>query len=155
MADAPGPILSRELDPLSEQFYAECARGRLAIQRCAACRAWRHLPRHACAACGSPAWRWEPVSGRGRVFSWTVTHQAPHPAFAGATPYVVAVVELDEGVRLVAGLRGASPAALRLDLPVVVDFEPVSETAAVPFFRPAPPGRGEPKGRTACARATR
>jgi hypothetical protein len=138
VADAPTPILSDELDPLAEQFYAECARGRLCFQRCSACRTWRHLPRHACAACGSTAWRWEPSGGRGRVHSWTVTHRAPHPAFAGATPYVVAIVELEEGVRLVAGLRGVAPGALRLDLPVAVELVAVSETAAVPFFRPAP-----------------
>lgn len=138
MQDASRPILSRELDELAAQFYAECARGHLALQRCSACRAWRHLPRHACAACGSPEWRWEPASGRGRVFSWTVTHQALHPAFAGATPYVVAVVELEEGVRMAVRLCGVEPAAVHLDLPVVVELVPVSETAAVPWFRPAP-----------------
>jgi uncharacterized OB-fold protein len=62
------------------------------------------------------------------VFSWTVTHQAPFPGLP--TPFVVAVVETDEGVRLAAGLRGVAPAELRLDLPV-----PVSDAAAVPFFR--------------------
>jgi uncharacterized OB-fold protein len=134
----PKPILSGELEPLAAQFYAECARGGLAFQRCTRCATWRHLPRHACAACGSPSWRWERASGRGRLFSWTITHRAPHPAFAAATPYVVAVVELEEGVRMVAALRGVEPGALRLDLPLVVGLERVSETAAVPFFRPAP-----------------
>jgi uncharacterized OB-fold protein len=132
MTDAK-PLLSKDLDPLAAEFYAACATGRLHFQRCADCGAWRHLPRHTCAACGSAAYTFEPASGRGRVFSWTVTHQAPFPGLP--TPFVVAVVETDEGVRLAAGLRGVAPAELRLDLPVVAELVPVSDAAAVPFFR--------------------
>lgn len=127
------PMLSNEMDPLAAAFYEACARGRLHFQRCGACRAWRHLPRHTCAACGSATWNWEASSGRGRLFSWTVTHQAPMPGVS--TPYVVAVVETDEGVRLAAGLLDADPGSLRLDLPVAVELVPVSDAAAVPFFR--------------------
>ena len=130
------PILSGELEELAAQFYAECAKGRLAFQRCRQCGAWRHLPRHICASCGSTAWDWSPSSGRGRIFSWTVTHQAPFPPFQDATPYAVVVVEMEEGVRLVSGLRGLAPERLALDLAVVVEFERVSDAAAVPFFRP-------------------
>jgi uncharacterized OB-fold protein len=136
MADVK-PILSGELEELAAQFYAECAKGRLAFQRCRACRAWRHLPRHICASCGSAAWEWSASSGRGRLFSWTVTHQAPFPLFRDATPYAVAVVEMEEGVRLVGALRGLALERLALDLPVVVEFERVSDAAAVPVFRPA------------------
>ena len=128
------PYLSPEMDDLAVQFYAECAKGRLHFQRCKACNTWRHLPRHGCAACGSPDWEWSPSTGRGRVFSWTVTHQAPFPGFA--TPYIVAVVELEEGVRMAAGLRGIDPSALALDLPVEAEMVTVSETDAVPFFVP-------------------
>jgi uncharacterized OB-fold protein len=136
MTDAlPKPRLAAEMDPLAVQFYAECARGRLSFQRCAACGTFRHLPRFACGACGSPDWSWTPSSGRGRVFSWTVTHRAPWPGLA--TPYVVAVVEMEEGVRLAAGLVGVEPAEVALDLPVEVELVPASDTAAVPFFRPA------------------
>ena len=129
------PYLSADMDELAVQFYAECAKGRLCFQRCRACRSWRHLPRHGCAACGSTEWDWEPSSGRGRVFSWTVTHQAPFPGIP--TPYAVAVIELEEGVRMAAGLRDVELDAIALDLPVAVELVAVSESAAVPFFRPA------------------
>lgn len=131
-------------DELTEQFYAHCARGELRIQRCDHCDAWRHLPRYMCAQCGSPEWRWERASGNGRLFSWTVTHQPLHPAFVDAVPYVVAVVELDEGVRLVAALRGGRGGSLRLDLPVAVEFELLSETIALPCFRLALPESSPP-----------
>lgn len=134
MTDAK-PFLSKDMDELAVQFYAACARGRLHFQRCDGCGTWRHLPRHTCASCGSRDWQWAPSTGRGRVFSWTVTHQAPYPGLA--TPFVVAVIETDEGVRLAAGLLDVAPATLRLDLPVVVELVGVGETAAVPFFRAA------------------
>lgn len=121
---------------LNAEFYAECARGRLAFQRCSDCGTWRHPPRTMCARCGSWNWQWQPSSGQGRIYTWTVTHQPLHPAFADAIPYAVVVVELDEGVRLVSGLRELAVGDLRLDLPVEVILEPVSEGMALPFFRP-------------------
>jgi uncharacterized OB-fold protein len=128
---------------LGAEFYAHCARGRLCFQRCDACGRWRHLPRHMCAECGSPTWRWAESSGRGRLHSWTVTHAPLHPAFAAELPYVVAVVELEEGVRMVSGVRGVAPEQLALDLPLEVYFEPVAEGVRLPYFRPAPQTGGQ------------
>jgi hypothetical protein len=122
---------------LNAEFYALAAKGTLHLQRCDDCGAFRHPPRFLCAACGSGSWQWQPASGRGRVFSWTVTHQATDPAFAGAVPYAVLVVELEEGPRLVGNLVGADPSALRLDLPVVVDLDRRSDEIALVDFRPA------------------
>jgi uncharacterized OB-fold protein len=92
-----------------------------------------------CARCGSAEWEWSASCGRGRIYSWTVTHEPLHPAFASETPYVVAVVELEEGVRVVGRLRDLPPERLALDLPVEVGFERVSEEIALPCFRPTGP----------------
>ena len=119
----------------SAEFYAHCARGELRFQRCAQCGAWRHLPRWLCPQCASARWSWERSNRRGRLFSWTVTHQVLHPAFAADVPYVVAIAELQEGVRLVARLRGSRAGALALGAPVCVDFERVSDRVALPVFR--------------------
>ncbi len=123
-------------EDLNAEFYAWCARGELRFQRCADCGRWRHLPRTMCAACGSTVSEWVRSSGRGKVFSWTVTHQAMHPAFAGDVPYAVIVVEVEEGVRLVSGLRGLPPEQLALDLAVEVEFERISDDIALPYFHP-------------------
>ena len=120
---------------LNAAFYGFLARGELRLQRCESCGAWRHPPRHRCAACGAVEARWDVPSGRGRLFTWTVTHRAVDPAFT--PPYAVVVVELDEGPRLVGNLRGLDPADLELDLPVVVELEPVNETIGLLWFRPA------------------
>ena len=129
-----GRMLPNPDGPAAE-LYAHWACGELRLQRCASCHAWRHPPRFRCAACGSAAVTWDPVSGRGRVYTWTVTHRAVDPAFE--TPYAVVVAELEEGPRLVGNLRGAALADLTLDLPLVVEIEPVSDTVGLLWFRPA------------------
>src|SRR5581483_10986126 len=124
---------------VNAEFYAFCAAGELRFQRCDECGRWRHPPRFRCGACGSAAWSWERASGRGRLFSWALTHRAIDPAYGDELPYVVAVVELDEGPRLVGNLHGVAPADLALDLPVAAEFEPVADAVALVHFRPARP----------------
>jgi uncharacterized OB-fold protein len=125
------------MDGLHGDFYRECARKRgLVFQRCEACGAFRHPPRVLCAECGSDRVSWAPSAGRGTIFSWTVTHQAPHPAFASQVPYAVVVVELEEGVRIVASLRELAPADLELGLPVEVELEEASDGILLPWVRP-------------------
>jgi uncharacterized OB-fold protein len=121
---------------LDEEFFAHCAQERLCFQRCTGCGSWRHLPRALCARCGSDAWEWRQSSGRGRLYSWTVTHQAILPGFAEHVPFVVAVVELEEGVRMISALRGVAREDLALDLPLAVAFERVPDGQALPVFGP-------------------
>jgi hypothetical protein len=122
-------------DGLNGEFYAYLARGELRLQRCTACGTWRHPPRVRCAHCGSHAIAWEPATGRGRVYSWTVTHRAVDSAFT--PPYAILVVELEEGPRVVGNLRGLEPSELVLDLLVVVEIEHASDAVGLLWFRPA------------------
>jgi uncharacterized OB-fold protein len=121
---------------LNAEWYRHLAGGRLHFQRCADCGTWRHPPRVLCSTCGSPTWTWEPSTGVGRLYSWTVTHQPLHPDFAGEVPYAVVVVELDEGPRVVCSVRDLANEALALDLPVEIGLAPVSDDLALPFARP-------------------
>jgi uncharacterized OB-fold protein len=121
---------------IDAEFWENCRKKRLCFQRCASCETWRHLPRHRCGHCGSKEWAWQESSGRGTIFSWTITHQPLLRNFPEPVPYAAIVVELEEGVRMVSGLRGIAPSELTLDLPVEVIFEEVSEGAHLPFFRP-------------------
>lgn len=123
-------------DPLVQEFFDHCAAGKLCFQRCTDCDTWRHVPRIQCAACGSVKWVWAESSGRGTLFSWTVCHQAMHPAFAEEVPYAVAVVELEEGVRMVTGLRGVALDQLELNLPLRVTFENMGDEVSLPYFVP-------------------
>ena len=120
---------------LNAEFYKFCAQGEFRLQRCSACGAWRHPPRYRCASCSSDQYTWVAVSGRGRVFTWTITHRPIDPAFT--PPYAVVVVELEEGPRVVGNLRGMEASALALDLPVAVEIERASDTVGLLWFRPA------------------
>lgn len=82
--------------PEAVPFWDAVARGELAVQRCAACGRLRFPPSPRCSTCASDAADWVPVSGRGRVLSWTRTHHAFDPAFRDRLPYTVVLVGLDE-----------------------------------------------------------
>jgi uncharacterized OB-fold protein len=122
---------------LGAEFYGQAAAtGVVHLQRCDACATWRHPPRILCAVCGSEAWSWQPISGRGRVFTWTITHRATDPAFAEHMPYAIVVVEMEEGPRLVGNLLELAPSELRVDLPVHVVLDHRSDAVALLDFAP-------------------
>lgn len=124
-----------ELEGFTEQFYAFCKQGELRFQRCEDCEAWRHVPREMCAECGSMQWGWQASSGRGKLFTWTVAERPLHPAFADDAPYAPAVVELEEGVRLVTEIVDCQPHELDIDAAVEVVFHDVTPDITLPKFR--------------------
>ena len=130
------PKLVPQPDGLNAEFYAHCAAGELRFQRCTACATWRHPPRVRCAACGSDEYEWALATGRGQIYSWTVTHRPIDPGFADEVPYAVLVVEMEEGPRLVGNLRELAPSELSLGVSVEVVFEPVADQVALTHFRP-------------------
>lgn len=131
VAEKPTPIATPETQP----FWDNCRRGVLSVQQCQDCGLTFFYPRTACPGCGSAtALHWIEVSGRATLHSYVISHlQAP----GFQPPYVIAVVELNEGPRLVSNLVGvtAEAAALTIDMPLVVDFETRGDSA-VPVFRP-------------------
>lgn len=140
-SDAP-PRFVPDPDGRNADFYRHLASGRLHVQHCDDCARALHPPRYACSQCGSDSLGFVPSEGRGRVFSWTVTHRPVDPGWAAELPYATVVVEMDEGVRLVGAWRGPRD-ALALDLPVVAEVEKASDSFAFLWFRPADGGAGE------------
>lgn len=124
-------------DAESRPFFEGCGRGELLLQRCAACGALRVRPRALCPECLSDEAAWVRASGRGTVHTYTVTHQNQAPGFREALPYVLAYVDLEEGVRLLTNLVDCDPADVHVGMPVTVDFADVGGQLAVPRFRPA------------------
>jgi hypothetical protein len=125
------------LDEESKGFWEACRRHELYVQRCGACGAMRFYPRALCPSCLSDQTQWVRCSGRGTVYTFTVTHQNLAPGFRERLPYVMAYVELEEGVRLLTHIVGCAPDAVRIGLPVEVVFEDLTPEVAVPVFRPA------------------
>ncbi len=134
-ASRPLPVPAPE-DELKAEFWEHCADQKLCFQSCSSCGTWRHLPRYRCARCHSAEWQWAESCGRGVIFSWTVTYRPMHPAFTPLLPFAAVIVEMEEGVRLVSGVRDIRNEDLALDLPVEVVFERISDEMTLPFFRP-------------------
>ncbi len=129
---APGP----QRDALNTPYWDSLAKGVLSFQRCNACgHAW--LPaRSECPHCLADDWRWAPAGGGAKLISWVVYHMAYHPAFAHRLPYTVAVVELDEGPRLISNLvKLGDLEVLRIDQRLGLVIEDEGGTA-VPRFVP-------------------
>ena len=128
--EKPYPVPDAETAP----FWDAVAAGRLDLQRCRSCRRHVFYPRSLCPHCGGLDLEWVTVSGRGTVYSFTVVHRAP-AEFQAEAPYVVALVELEEGVRMLTRLIDVEPSAVRVAMPVEVTLrgEP-----RLPYFRPRP-----------------
>jgi uncharacterized OB-fold protein len=122
-------------------YWEGAGRGELVLQRCRACGTVQHKPRAVCATCLSGDIEHFVASGRGTVYTFTVTEQNMTPPFRDAVPYVMAYVQLEEGPRLLTHIVGCDPSAVTVDMPVVVDFQAQERTDgeafAVPRFRPA------------------
>ncbi|MDD9875969.1 MAG: Zn-ribbon domain-containing OB-fold protein [Magnetovibrio sp.] len=128
--DIPGPDVNADAAP----YWAAAAEGRLVIQKCADCGTFRFYPRHLCPGCGGDAAAWTEVSGRGAVHSFTVVHRAPTPAFRALAPYVIALIDLDEGPRMMANLLGADALETAIGDPVGVVFQERAGGVRVPQF---------------------
>jgi len=125
-------------DHTSAVFWAGCADGRLLYQHCGTCGADQFYPRPICLACGATP-GWATSGGRGRVYSFTIVRQQHAAPFRELVPYVVAMIELDEGVRLMGNVVDCEPESVAVGMPVEVFFAPVEDDLALPFWRPARP----------------
>jgi uncharacterized OB-fold protein len=130
--------LAPTITAVNREFWDGVAASELRYQRCAGC-AHTWLPaREECPRCLSPDHAWQTSTGRGTLISWVVYHRAFHPEFESLVPYTVAVVELDEGPRMIAGIEGSAD-GLAIDQPLEVVFGSLNGTP-VPRFRQRPDG---------------
>jgi len=120
---------------LSQPHWDGCKEGVLRVQRCAACGAYVFIPQPICTTCQSERLEWVTSSGRGTLYSFTTVHRPPRPEFE--TPYVVAIIELEEGWHMLSNLVECPPENLRVGMPVAVTFRRMSDEITLPLFRPA------------------
>jgi uncharacterized OB-fold protein len=130
--EKPLPIITLDTAP----FWESCRRGQLCLQRCVACAAWRYPPAPVCPRCAATEACWTPISGKGRVHSFVVYHRAFHPAYAEEVPYAVALVELDEGVRLLLRVVECPPETLAIEMRGEIRFLPLTAEVYIPIFAP-------------------
>jgi hypothetical protein len=122
--------------PDDAPYWEALARGTLLIQRCEACGTVRHPPHPRCGQCASASLSWTPATGLGTVYSFTIVRHPANPELAGSVPYVVALIELDEGPRLVSNVVGVDPNLVAIDQRVQVQFDRVGPDTVLPRFSP-------------------
>ena len=127
----PLPIPTAE----TAHYWRAALEGRLEIQYCHACRRHQFYPRRFCTQCLSDQLDWVQASGRGRIYTYTVCHVAGHPAFESRVPYAIGMIELDENVRLLAGIVDSDMKRLAVGAPVEVCFERISDDIGLPMFQ--------------------
>ena len=134
MPDRPLP----EATPETQEFWAGAKRGELRIQRCRACTRAYFYPRPFCPNCSSKDVEWFTASGKGELYSYVINHRAAH-GFKDWTPYVIAIVQLAEGPRMMSNVVGIEPLPenLPVGLPLEVTWEKQSDDITLPLFRPA------------------
>ena len=126
------------ITPDNAPFWEGCRNGRLLLQRCTACAAWRYPPAPVCPRCAAANGSWTPTSRKGRIHSFVIYHRAFHPAYAAEIPYAMALVELDEGVRLLLRVVDCPLEALAIDLSGEIDFRQITAEVSLPVFVPRP-----------------
>ena len=140
-APAPEPPMLPLVTPDTAFFWDGTAAGELRIQRCATCGALRHPPGPMCPACGEAAdGGYAVAAGTGEVFSYVVHH---HPPVPGKTlPLVIALVQLEEGVRLLAEMPDISPDCVSIGMPVRIGFMRIDDELSLPVWRATEPPAG-------------
>jgi uncharacterized OB-fold protein/acyl dehydratase len=128
-----GAVLRPPVSRDTEFFWAGTARRELRIQRCGACGVLRHPPGPMCPACGGAKPDYVVAAGTGEVYSYVVHHHPPVPG--RQVPFVVALVQLTEGVRMVGELLGVSPERVRIGQPVRAEFARIDEELTLPAWR--------------------
>ena len=119
-------------------FWEACKVQRLLLQQCRACGHIQFYPRSICTACMSDQLEWSAARGTGTVYSYSTVYRALVPGFEDDVPYVVAMIELDEGVRLLSQVIYCEPEEVFIGLRVSVTFEEARDGVVLPKFRPLP-----------------
>ncbi|HVQ76407.1 MAG TPA: Zn-ribbon domain-containing OB-fold protein [Candidatus Binatia bacterium] len=131
--------LPQPITPEARPYWDGLREHRLMLPRCRDCGKAFFYPRVLCPFCHGAAIDWIQASGRGRLYSFEIAYQTINKAFKVKPPYVLAMVELEEGPRLMSNLINvaADPAVLRCDMPVEIVFHQLTDDITVPLFQPA------------------
>src|SRR5438552_14924616 len=133
MAERPRALPVADAD--TQPFWDAASAGSLEIPRCRSCQQYSFYPRSVCPFCGSDQLVWTAISGKGTIYSFTVVHRAPDP-FREDVPYVVALVDLAEGPRMMTRLIHCAPNECRIGMQVEVEFRKNGPEMSMPYFRP-------------------
>lgn len=135
--EAPPKVARPRPDPseISRPYFEGAKQHKLMVQRNKRTGAYLFYSHYFDPADPDAELEWVEASGKGKIYSFTIVRQHPHPFFTERLPYAYAIIELDEGVRMISNVITDDVEALRCDMPVVVDFEDIDDEIAVSVFR--------------------
>jgi len=139
MATKPLPRITPDTRP----FWDGCTAGELRVQHCASCGRQQFPPAARCGGCSAQGLDWRPITPRGEVHSFTVVHRAPSAAFKAQAPYIIALVDLAPGARLLLNVVDCETQAMTIGMAVTIGFEERrdgDQAAWLPVARPAAHG---------------
>ena len=125
------------IEPESRPFWDAAREGRFLIARCGSCGRAHHYPRPFCPFCWSEDVSWEDASGRATLYTYSTVFMNDLQPFKAALPYIAAVVDLEEGPRVMTNVIDCAPADLRIGMALQVDFRELTDEITAPVFRPA------------------
>ena len=125
-----------ETQPWSVEFWKGTKQGKLLIQKCNDCTNQIFYPRKYCPDCWSANLGWSEASGKAKVYAFTVTMDGVEPRFIPDLPYVLATVDLEEGIRMMTRIVDCDPEEVKIGMDVEVTFEDITDEHALPMFRP-------------------
>jgi uncharacterized OB-fold protein len=134
MADYRKPLPIPDAD--SKEFWDGCHRHELQLQKCNKCNNFHYPPAPVCPVCFSSDVKWEKVSGKGEVYTFSIVRRAPNPDWEADVPYTLAVVQLEQGPRMVTNIIGIKPEEVKIGMKVQVAFEDATENYSLPKFKP-------------------
>lgn len=129
---------TKPLPPVNQDsapYWRAAAQGRLVLRHCRVCDNLMFYPRIFCTRCLSDDLDWQEVSGRGRVHAVTACHRAPDQAFRAEAPYVIALIDLEEGPRMMSNVTDCAPEEVTIGAPVEIWFDAATDDIAIPKFR--------------------
>ncbi|HTL85873.1 MAG TPA: Zn-ribbon domain-containing OB-fold protein [Acidimicrobiia bacterium] len=129
--DLPQPDLE------TQPFWDACNERKFLLRHCNACGRDHYYPRPFCPTCWSDDLSWREASGNATLYTYSVVHVNDLPPFNERVPYVAAIVELDEGPRVMTNVEGVPFDELTCGMPLVLDFKEIADGVTIPVFRPA------------------
>ena len=133
-----GPKKAERIRPMENQdskhYWQGLRDGNLLLQQCSSCQTLRHPPQPMCEQCQSLEWHCLEASGRGEVYSYTAVHYPEIPPFD--SPNCIAIVDLEEGVRLASQIEGVEPEDIYIGMPVCTEIRQVQDGLSLPIFKP-------------------
>ncbi|MDR3069908.1 MAG: OB-fold domain-containing protein [Propionibacteriaceae bacterium] len=117
------------------RFWESAREHAVELQKCDECGYWRFYPGPVCHSCGSFAYTWTPISGKGKIWTYTVLYRARGNAYQDDVPIAIGLIELEEGAILMSNIIDCQPEDLKIGLEVIIDYGAINDEVTLPLFR--------------------